>query len=392
MKSLPLLLERASTQADLFEALFWVIAAVTAGASLLVFAYLGFACVMYRRSATNRSTPRILGSHKLELMWTLVPLFTFLILYGFGVAVYDHAMPHSAPKDAIRVDVVGKQWMWKAQYGPDGPRVIIGGNPANMSEEEQASIGALVLPVNRPVRLTFISEDVIHDFGVPAFRSKIDVLPNRYVETWYEPTREGEYHVFCDQYCGTWHSLMVGKVKVVSQADFDDFLLGLNNAQARRTGGPADNTPAWKGQQVYRMLQCSNCHTNNAQAKAPVLVGLADSPVQYTLKGDNGIHSTVADDNYFRESVVNPQAKIRLGWGRAPDGGSIMPNYRVGPTTDKEKATISQEDLNNLVMYLRSLKTMPYIPRNERGPEPVNAPGNPAAGAAGPPSGSPQPK
>lgn len=391
MNSLPFLLERASTQATLFEALFWVITAVTAGASLLVFAYLAYACAAYKRTPGKIDTPRILGSHKLELMWTLAPLLIFLILYGFGVYVYDHAMVHSAPKDAIHVHVIGKQWMWKAQYGGEsGARVIIGGNPANMSEADRESIGALVLPVNRAVRLTFISEDVIHDFGVPAFRSKIDVVPGRYVETWYEPTKIGEYHVFCDQYCGTWHSLMVGKIRVVSQADFDDFLLGLNNAQAKKTGGPADNTPAWKGQQVYRMLQCSNCHTNNSLARAPVLEGLAGSDIQYTIKGLDGIHDAKADENYLRESVVNPQAKIRLGWGRAPDGGSIMPNYRVGPTTDKEKATITPEDLNNLVMYLRSLKKGGTIQRNEKGAEPVSAPGNPPASA--PTTSSPTPK
>ncbi len=109
--------------------------------------------------------------------------------------------------------------MWKAQY-PNGQRVIIGGNPANMTEADRKSIGKLVLPINKPVKLTLTSEDVIHDFGVPAFRSKIDVLPGRYTTAWYQPTKLGEYHIFCDQYCGTWHSLMVGKIAVVKQEEY----------------------------------------------------------------------------------------------------------------------------------------------------------------------------
>ena len=99
----------------------------------------------------------------------------FFSFFGWGVAVFNNAHP---PADAMEVFVIGKQWMWKAQY-PNGQRVIIGGNPRNMTEAERKSIGKLVLPVNRPVKITMTSEDVIHDFGIPAFRSKMDVLPGR---------------------------------------------------------------------------------------------------------------------------------------------------------------------------------------------------------------------
>ncbi len=378
MQTLPLLLERASTSADRFEPLFWVITFITAGTSIAVFIAIGYFCAAYRRGAVPGPTPRILGSHKLELFWTITPLIIFLGFYAWGVYIYDAAMVHSAPKDSMRVNVIGKQWMWKAQYEPGGQRVIVGGNPANMTDDERKSIGALVLPVNKPVIVTFISEDVIHDFGIPAFRSKIDVIPGRYVETWYEPTKIGEYHVFCDQYCGTWHSLMVGKVRVVSQDDFDQFLQGLTDAQAPGTGGSVDGSPAWKGQQIFRQLQCSSCHTNNSVAKAPVLENLYGQNVPLT----NGL-TVPANRDYIRESIVNPQAKIVQGWGRAPDGGSIMPNYRVGPTTDASKATITPEDLENVTTYIQGLKKGQTIPRNEHFPTPVNAPGNPAQPATG---------
>jgi cytochrome c oxidase subunit 2 len=378
VESLPLMLESASTQADRFEPLFWFIVVATGGASLLVFALLGYFCAAYRRSATTGSTPRILGSHRLELFWTVTPLLIFLGMYVWGAIVYDAAMPHSAPKDAMRVNVIGKQWMWKAQYEPGGQRVIVGGNQNNMTELERSRIGALVLPVNKPVHLSFISEDVIHDFGIPAFRSKIDVVPGRYVETWYHPTKEGEYHVFCDQYCGTLHSQMVGKVRVVSQDRFDAFLRGLTDDQAKGTGGAVDGSSGHKGQQLFRELQCINCHTNNSQAKAPVLEELYMQDVTLT----DG-RTVKADKDYIRESIVNPQKHVVMGWGRAPDGGSIMPNYVVGPTTDARRATISAGDLEEVVAYIQGLKKNGTIPPTQHSPTPANAPGNPAQPTTG---------
>src|SRR5262249_39663655 len=153
-----------------------------------------------------------------------------------------------APEDAMEVFVVGKQWMWKAQYS-NGTRVIIGGNPRNMTEAERNSIGRLVLPVNRPVKITLTSEDVIHDFGVPAFRSKMAVLPGRYTQVWYHPTKTGEFHIFCDQYCGTWHSLMVGKIAVVGEHEFDEWISGANSLQG--TENPVDGSLAFEGRQLF---------------------------------------------------------------------------------------------------------------------------------------------
>ncbi|HEV3438734.1 MAG TPA: cytochrome c oxidase subunit II transmembrane domain-containing protein, partial [Gemmata sp.] len=168
---LPLIPERASTLADMFEPLFWYITITTSVAGLLVYAAMIYFCVRYRRGATTGSTPRILGSERLEITWTIIPTIVFFTYYAWGVVVFTQAA--HAPKDAMEVYVIGKQWMWKAQY-PNGQRVIIGGNPRNMSESERQSIGRLVIPVNRPSHLILTSEDVIHDFGVPAFRNKID--------------------------------------------------------------------------------------------------------------------------------------------------------------------------------------------------------------------------
>jgi len=353
---LPAIAERASVMADLFEPLFWYITAWTTAGFLLVCALLTWCCVAYRRKPGRISTPRILGSHRLELFWTVTPLLVFLTFYAWGVYVYDYAV--HPPADAPEVYVIGKQWMWKAQY-PNGQRVIIGGNPKNMTEEDRQNIGALVLPLNRPVKVTFISEDVIHDFGVPAFRQKIDVIPGRYVSTWYQPTKLGEFHVFCDQYCGAWHSLMVGKIKVVPAAEFDAFLEGKGGAQG--SPNPVDGSLADKGWKHFQRLECQSCHMPNAaigtgkHPRAPNLEGLFGRDVP--IRGGTTIR---ADEQYLRDSIVNPGKHIVEGWERAMPG-----NYGT---------MVSEEDLNALIAYIKWLRPGTQLGPNNNSVAPYGAP------------------
>ncbi|QJW93851.1 cytochrome c oxidase subunit II [Frigoriglobus tundricola] len=350
MNMLPLIPEMASDGARHFEALFWYITLTSSAVGIGVYIALLYFCVRYRRGQTTGSTPRILGSVRLELTWTLVPMFVFLTYYAWGAMVYNKAV--HPPEDATEIFVIGKQWMWKAQY-PNGQRVIIGGNPRNMSESERQSIGKLVLPMNRPVKLTFISEDVIHDFGVPAFRSKIDVIPGRYSQVWYQPTKLGEYHVYCDQYCGTWHSLMVGKIKVVEGKEFDEFLSGY--APLQGTQNAVDGSLAHEGRQLFLKLQCINCHSATPTGKAPVLEGLYGSRVP--LKGGG---AEIADDAYIIESIRRPRLKVVDGWE------AIMPAY--------DETQVSAEELNAVVAYIRSLRKGTTPDRTERFPAPNGAP------------------
>jgi cytochrome c oxidase subunit 2 len=345
---LPGMADRASVVADRFEPLFWYIVAWTTIGTLFVCAGLVWCCVAYRRKSGDAiATPRILGSHKLELFWTVTPLLIFLTFFVWGMWVYDGAV--HPPADAPEIKVIGKQWMWKIQY-PQGQRVIVGGNSSMMTEDEIKDAGSFVLPVDKSYKVTFISEDVIHDFGIPAFRQKIDVIPGRYVSTWYHPNKIGEYHLFCDQYCGNLHSRMVGKVKVVPQEEFDKFL-----------SEKADGSLAWEGQQLFRKLQCNSCHVPNAQAgtklhpRAPNLEGLWGQ--QVPLKGGGMVE---ADAQYIRESIVNPRAKVVEGWE------PIMPgNY---------ESQVSEDDLTKVIAYIRFLRNGKQIPNNEKFPPPDGAP------------------
>jgi cytochrome c oxidase subunit II len=346
---LPLVPVMGSTLAVRFEVLFWYICLVTGIGGTLVYIALMYFCIAYRRGNTTGSTPRILGSQRLELAWTIIPTILFFSCFAGGVIVFNHAA--HAPKDAMEIYVIGKQWMWKAQY-PNGQRVIIGGNPRNMSDAEQKSIGRLVLPINRPVKLLLTSEDVIHDFGVPAFRNKIDVLPGRYTTVWYQPTRLGEYHIYCDQYCGTWHSLMVGKIAVVSEQEFDDWLRGTTPLQG--TQNAVDGSLAHEGRKLFLKLQCIECHTGTDKARAPVLEGLYGSRVALSGGG-----AEIADEAYIQESILKPKRKVVEGWKE------IMPSY---------EGQVTPEDLNALVQYIRSLQRGTTPDRTERTNPPVGAP------------------
>ena len=154
-----------------------------------------------------------------------------------------------APADPLEVYVVGKQWMWKAQH-----------------ESGKREINTLHVPVGQPVRLTMTSEDVLHDFFIPAFRQKRR-LPGRYTTMWFEASKVGEYHLFCAEYCGTQHSYMVGKVYAMEPGDYHDWLLG---------GPDGFRIDGTIGARQFAQQGCESCHMNDSSGRGPTLVGIYD--------------------------------------------------------------------------------------------------------------------
>jgi cytochrome c oxidase subunit 2 len=330
--------ERASEMAWHIDTIIWYITITTGVAGLGVYLAILVFCIMYRRRTPNAigpaPTPRILGSHKLELAWTVIPLLIFLSFFAFGGYVYN--MQFHPPPDAPEIYVVGKQWMWKIQY-PEGQRVILGQNSLAYSQDidgEGYFSGIMVLEIDKPVVINVISEDVIHDFGIPAFRQKIDAVPGQFRRTWYKPTKLGTYDVFCDQYCGTNHSLMVGKVKVVTHDEYAKWVEG--TIQMSRTSNALDGSMAHQGRQLFQKLNCIQCH-DPAKGRAPIL-----EEIYMTRRPLKGGGTVVADDNYIRKSIRTPRADIREGWE------PIMPAFG----TDK----VSDADLNKVIAYIKSLK------------------------------------
>jgi cytochrome c oxidase subunit 2 len=332
---LPLFPARASTMAGQVDALFFYLLAVSSFFSVLIAVLVVFFAIRYRRRSENEVPPRIEGSVVLEIVWTVIPLGIALSFFFWGAKIY--VAMNQPPRDALQVYVVGKQWMWKIQHA-DGQR----------------EINELHVPVNRPVQLTMTSEDVIHDFFVPAFRIKKDVLPGRYETLWFEATRPGRYHLFCSQYCGTNHSRMTGWVDVLEPREY----------QAWLSGGASAESLASTGAKLFAQHACNTCHRPDSLARGPNLEGLFGRPVRLS----NGQTAT-ADDAYIRESIVNPAAKLVEGYQ------PIMPTYQ---------GLISEEGILQLVAYIKSL-AKPSPAGIEMLPPTNLSPASP--GAAPPPPG-----
>jgi cytochrome c oxidase subunit 2 len=263
--------------------------------------------IKFRRRSPDSIGAVIHGGLMLEITWSVIPLMITMVLFVWGASVF-FAMSRP-PEETMNVYVVGKQWMWKFQH-LDGQR----------------EINELHVPVGRPVKLIMTSEDVIHDVFVPAFRVKADVLPGRYTNIWFEPTKPGTYHLFCAEYCGTRHSGMTGQVVVMEPNDYQNWL----------SGGTGEGSLAAAGQKLFSDLACNTCHRPDAQGRGPVLQNLFGKTVELA-SGER----VVADEAYIRESILNPQAKITVGFQ------PIMPTFQ---------GLVTEEQLLELIEYVKSLK------------------------------------
>ncbi len=279
--------------------------------TLIVIVLIFYWSIKYRAgNNVDRSDPPH-GNTKIELGWIGGLLVLSLGAYSWGTVVFYRI--NRPPENSLDVYVVGKQWMWKIQH-----------------QEGPAEINTLHIPVGQPIRLVMTSQDVIHSFYIPAFRVKQDVIPGRYTTLWFTATRTGEYHLFCAEYCGTSHSQMRGTVIVMEPHEYAAWL---------SNGSSTGQTLAESGQQLFTQLGCANCHTNQAGVRAPDLTGLFGQTVPLS----DGA-SVVADEDYIRESIFFPKAKVVAGYE------PIMPTF---------EGRVSEEQVLQLVAFIRSLGTTP---------------------------------
>ena len=304
--NLPLFPEQASTLAPRVDALLYFLLAVSVFFSLLISISIVVFAIKYRRRSENERPALILGNFGLEIFWTAVPLAITMVIFVWGAKLFF--ISFYPPPNALEINVVAKQWMWKVQH-PEG----------------KSEIDELHVPTGQPIKLLLTSQDVIHDFFVPAFRVKKDVLPGRYTTVWFEASKPGSYHLFCAQYCGTQHSGMVGRIIVMEPLAYATWLGG---------GGTGGSVVA-AGEKLYQTLGCASCHLPNDTGRGPSLVGL----IGKTVVLQNG-KSVIADENYIRESILEPQAKIVRGYQ------SIMPLF---------KGSISEEGVMQIISYIKSL-------------------------------------
>lgn len=297
----------ASKIAPEMDALYFFMVLVSLiGLTLVILLVVGFSILYSKRR--HPVAVQIEGSTLLEATWTIIPLGLFLVMFVWGALIYFRV--YTPPNNAMNIYVVGKQWMWKAEH-PGG----------------QHEINALHVPINKPVQLTLISEDVFHSFSIPAFRVKREAIPGRYTSVWFEATVPGTYHLFCTQYCGTDHSHMIGEVYAMTP---DDYKKWLNSS----TSG---NSLAQNGEKLFASLSCAACHNSRPDARGPNLVGVYGSKL--TLTSGESIN---VDDAYLRQAILNPSQHVTQGY--AP----IMPTYQ---------GQISEEGVIDLVEYIKNLDT-----------------------------------
>jgi cytochrome c oxidase subunit 2 len=323
--SIPLFPEQASTMAARVDNLYFFMVATSAFFAVLVtLLVIAFAIRFRRRSPDGVGEP-IHGSLALELIWTGIPFVLAMVMFVWGASVY-FALARM-PDEALDIYAVGKQWMWKFQH-----------------REGQREINELHVPVNTPVRVILTSEDVLHDLYFPSFRTKIDAIPGRYTQLWFNATDVGTYHIFCAEYCGTRHSGMIGRVVVMPQNEYEAWL----------GGGATEGTLAQRGEKLFSQFACITCHRADSQGRGPLLNGVFGHAV--SLASGNTV---IADAAYVRESILNPTAKVVAGF--AP----IMPTFQ---------GQVSEEQLLALTEYIKSLPSSQQVPGAQAPPPTAPAP------------------
>ena len=302
---IPVFPEQASTFAMDVDALYFFIVAVSAFFALLVAVLVIAFGVRFHRRHAGEVGARIEGSLPLELLWSVIPTVIAMVMFGWGASVFYHL--RRAPDEAMHIYAVGKQWMWKFQH-----------------LEGQREINELHVPAGRPIKVIVTSEDVLHSLYFPAFRTKIDAIPGRYMELWFEATKPGTYHMFCAEYCGTNHSGMIGSVIVMEPTAYQAWL-----------AGGTSGSLAERGAALFQQLACNSCHLDTGQGRGPSLKDILGKPVELA---DGS--TVIADEVYLRESILNSQAKIVKGFQ------PLMPTFQ---------GLISEEGLVALIEHVRSM-------------------------------------
>jgi len=303
---LPIRPEAASSIAEGVDHLYFALTAITLFFTILIFSTIFFFMVKYRRRSPNERPAEIETFMPLEIAWTLIPTLICVGLFVWASSLYfENSRPPAASSEIF---VVGKQWMWHIEH-PEGVR----------------EINELHVPLNVPVKLTMTSEDVIHDFYIPAFRVKKDVIPGRYSSLWFQATKTGTFHFFCAQYCGADHAEMLGWVYVMTPSDYEAWLAG-----GARTVSMAD-----AGEHIFSNLGCATCHASKGAGRGPSLAGVYGK--RERLKNGD---TRVVDEAFLRQAIVNPNSLV------LPNYPPIMPTFQ---------GQVNEEQVLQLIAYVKSL-------------------------------------
>ncbi|HVN10011.1 MAG TPA: cytochrome c oxidase subunit II [Patescibacteria group bacterium] len=302
----PIFPPRGSTIAQGVDELYYFLTAITLFFSFVIFTIIFYFMVRYRRRSPDDQPPATVTSMPLELTWTIVPTLICAVVFVWSSSLYfRNSRP---PNAAMEIFVVGKQWMWHIQH-PEGVR----------------EINELHVPVGVPVKITLTSQDVIHDFFIPAFRVKRDAMPGRYNSLWFQATKTGTFHFFCAQYCGQGHAAMIGWVQVMTPEDYAAWL----------AGGTRGETMTQAGERLFHQYGCITCHLADGTGRGPSLVGKFGK----TQKLRDG-RTVVVDQGFLRQAITQPNSMP------VPDYPPVMPSFQ---------GQLNEEQILQLIAYVKSL-------------------------------------
>jgi cytochrome c oxidase subunit 2 len=309
--ALTLFPQEASSYAGSVDHIFFALLGLSILLLIGLFGTMAVFLIRYREGSSAPRSREHVNSTPIEITWMAIPLLIFLVFFVWAARLY--ARMYTQPADGLGVYVVGKQWMWKIEH-----------------ENGQREINQLHIPVGENILITLTSQDVVHSFYIPAFRIKHDAVPGSYSKFWFRAIKAGDYHIFCAQYCGMNHSQMIGDVVVMAPRDYAAWL----------AANPPEASMVQDGETLFHQVGCSGCHEATSTFHAPLLNGLYETQVPLQTG-----EMVTADRQYLRDSILLPNKQIVAGF--AP----IMPTYQ---------GQLTEEQVNELVAYIISLKTKPY--------------------------------
>lgn len=285
---------------------------------VLISVFLVYFSIKYRRKSENQETAYVTGNELIEIIWTVIPTILLMVIFAWGYMAFRELK--RPPADALEINVTAKQWLWEFEYF-----------------NGKKSINEMFVQKGRPVRLIMRSDDVIHSFFVPQFRVKQDVLPVNYTQLWFTPTKTGTYDIFCTEYCGAGHSKMLGEVHVLSPESYARWEREDEFAGQAGISADAGLPPAERGENLYTQRGCNACHSlDGSDGVGPTFKGLFGKDEELA---DGSV--VKADENYLKESIYVPQAKMVAGY--AP----VMPAF---------KGILSEDEVTAIIEFIKTQK------------------------------------
>lgn len=298
--------------AESVDMLYYFLLLASLVSCILVFGGMFYFVVKYRRKSDVDQTPYISHNNTLEFLWSFIPFVIFFIVFVWGWRLFVQA--EYAPQGAFEIHTYGRQWAWDFEY-----------------KSGRTTTNEIVVPAGRPIKLIMTSKDVLHSFFIPALRIKQDVIPGRYTSLWFEVDKQGEYQVFCTEYCGAQHSGMLAKLTVVSEAEFDAWLADDPMKEFE------DMPLAQRGEKIVQQKACTACHNFTSEESGPLAPGMKNLMGKKREFSDGT--STIADEEYIRQSIKEPQSQIVASYANK----AVMPLI-----------PLNEEEITWIIEYIKS--------------------------------------